>query len=167
MQAFSDLEIPQRTVRCDCVLHPGETHVVVGADRHARRIESLIYDAGTLLPSRNDAILYAEVRRWSYKPNWWLWIEGGSHDGWSATLYLRALARVPNSYDPSTVIEISAKYAVPHALREDPLEHIASGHFAIWFMDSIRSMEDHEMREWLKRDGVLHDDPHATEKARG
>jgi hypothetical protein len=130
-------------------------------DRHARRIELMIDEAGAVLRG-NDAILHAELRRWTYKPNWWLWIERGSHGGYEAGVNLRAIARVPNSYDPSTVIEITAKYAVPYYFGEEPQRVIESGEFAAWLADTVLVMERHEMREWLKRDGVLHDDPHAT-----
>jgi hypothetical protein len=168
MQAFSDLEIPQRTVTCDCVLHPGDSHTVVGVDRRTGRIERDIENACRFL-SPKGLLLQDEIRRWSYKPETWFWIEQLSlvHDAFMAfdsQFALRVISVVPDSYNPGRKIEVVGKHAVPMWIADDPRRAIEAGELGHWLQDTLMEMERHEMREWLKRDGVLHDDPHRTDR---
>lgn len=62
------------------------------------------------------------------------------------------------SYDPDRVIKVrSAQHLPARYLYRD------SEAFATWLQRALFQIEEHESREWLRRDGAIYDDPHAKQ----
>ncbi len=102
-------------------------------------------------------MMRAELARWSYKPGWSMTIE--SDRAGLATLVVRA-----NVYDrdrPSQLVTIESRGPVPDHLDRLVADTDADADvFGVWLQARLFDVERHESREWLRRDGVIFDDPH-------
>lgn len=99
--------------------------------------------------------LRAQLARFSYRPGWSLTIVPGAtyfEDGRIVVDYGAA-----DSRDPSRTVPVRISFAVPLGLIGLRDEEV----FARWLQGVLFEAERHESREWLRRDGVLFDDPHA------
>ena len=107
--------------------------------------------------------LFAKIQ---YKPNFEITYSNTSHfDHDSITIKMW----VPDSRDPNNHVPTT------HSARKVPLipvtatfvleqwhgEQYAKG----WLRSVLRQLEDHELDEWLRCDGVLMNDPHADQAA--
>lgn len=98
------------------------------------------------------------VKKYTYKPGWFFQVQEPVH----GTLYehpetiaiLLLNAYVPNSEDPEEMIGTTATCRV----KGDEIEELDDLDGLI--SDFIMTRERHEMREWLKFDGVWVDYPH-------
>lgn len=117
--------------------------------------------------------LYDEVERWTYKPGWKLWIEysdvGDPFSGPPKHLVkLRVKFKALDSRGSGSMAPVEGTYAVPMAygntIGGGLLTEEEMGWFRHWLVDMLLETERHELREWLRRDGELHDDPHRTDK---
>jgi len=103
--------------------------------------------------------LQGQLDRYSYRPRWsWLIVRGEDP-------YLGPLANVwqvritfwtTDAYNPEREVEIISVQAVPPFVVTERDPEL----FKRWFQTVIFDAEMHESREWLRRDGLLVDDPH-------
>lgn len=101
--------------------------------------------------------LQNELARWGYKPGWRLEIVSDPvAPGWHRyALLVRYDA--DDSRSPGRKIQIASRQQLPG-------EHIRdSEEFARVLRQIVLDIEEHEMREWLHRDGQIFDDPHKAE----
>lgn len=106
--------------------------------------------------------LQRELARYTYRPGWTLTIAqtGPPYtlSTYGLTTYaLRAQFTAPDTYQPERTIQLSAIRQVDPMLMRD------SETFARWLQHVLMDMECHESREWLRRDGVIYDNPHAKQ----
>lgn len=96
--------------------------------------------------------LEKQMDRFSYKPGWW----------WRVTESCSVIVNMSTEdvYNPGRQVTVSGGFDAGY-LREGDEDM-----FAYLFAKHIRGLEDHESREWLKRDGVVYDDPHKADSAR-
>jgi hypothetical protein len=102
--------------------------------------------------------LRVELARFTYKPGWVLAFEPPPEDGGRPSLVVDFV--VQDSYHPGREIPIHSRRQVPEHFTELP-EWQRPEVFARWLGESLRRVEEHESREWLRRDGQVFDDPHA------
>lgn len=95
----------------------------------------------------------AQLARFTYKPGWTFTIG----PGFGAGLQLRIVVECEDTYHPGEKVKIGKAIALP------PFVHGDEAGFAHLLAREIQDMEAHESREWLKRDGVVFDNPHANE----
>lgn len=100
------------------------------------------------------AWLRSELSRFTYRPGWRLSIEPEA-----SGFVLLVSARVPDVYHPGREVRLGLKGPVAEYL--DPKLPRAEEEFGRWLAHELLEMERHESREWLRRDGVPFDDPHA------
>lgn len=108
-------------------------------------------DSITWSAPRHDLSWFREqLRRYTYKPGWRFHVDGALF-GWTA--YLVGIMSVEDTYNPGRTVEVSATYPL-YAL--DHNEDV----FGRCVEALIAKMELHEAQEWLRRDGVIYNDPH-------
>lgn len=98
--------------------------------------------------------LAERLARYSYKPGWAFTV--GEHEGAPA---LVVLARVPDARgDKESFLLRGAKKLPPgvDTFTDDQLTRLVDA--------LLKSMDDHERAEWLRRDGQLINDPHGEAK---
>lgn len=94
--------------------------------------------------------LSSRIARYSYKPGWAFLI--GEQDGKPA---LVALARVPDARGEKESFLLRGAKKLPAGVEDYTDDQLSS------FVDALlKRMDDHERAEWLRRDGVLVNDPH-------
>ena len=109
--------------------------------------------------------LHDELKLWAYKPGWTMRLieaertDRISYAGHNAEATLEIVAMVPDSYHPSRVIPVKGHIPVPFYFSYGDPQHQTES-FGHWLMCGIEDMERHELREWLRRNGELYDDPH-------
>ena len=143
----------------------------------------------------DQAWLVGEVKRYSYKPGCQMWVTPPEVSGNNWMLHLqmrvpdsrssiqrpvddiqvyyrteyedsvfddRLLSRLRDSgYDKAgPTITVQGRYAIPRFFQGEREQ------FRIWLTHTLMALEEHEMREWLRYDGELVDDPHAPEARR-
>lgn len=91
--------------------------------------------------------LAERLARYSYKP------------GWRLDLCLRIRATVPDSRNPGQTTPIQSIVDLPEGI-EDWSDDKLDG----WLEKRFIFVESHEVREWLRRDGLLVNDPHGEAK---
>lgn len=93
--------------------------------------------------------LQAIVGRVTYKAGWIIEVYDGHFEG----QHLVVAAQVIDAYDPTHLVTLDVHSMLPPMRDEQQfMDHLA------WRLGRI---EIHEMREWLKLDGVPPFDPHA------
>lgn len=99
--------------------------------------------------SATDVVSYLE--RVTYKPGWKIKAYQGSFEG----IHIVIQAEVIDSYHPESTVPLDIHSVLPpmHSLKE----------FVVWLSWRLGRIENHEMREWLKEDGVAIFDPHSDE----
>ncbi len=105
-----------------------------------------------------------EIKRYRYKPG--VTLEVLPTVGHALPPVLRVTAEVQDSRAPEGRFSASGPVKVAF---QRPLPDWAADYpnqFPRWIMSILREFEDHEMREWLRRDGELVDDPHASDPVR-
>jgi hypothetical protein len=122
----------------------------------------------TTSPTLTYDMLRDELAHWTFLPGWRFGLrvlEPATFGGYlriiddepAAALVIHS--RVPDTHNPDEPIDIQACYPMP------PLEHWQHGgleRFRLWLRDMVHDRMRHEADEWLKRDGVMVYDPHAT-----
>lgn len=116
--------------------------------------------------------LYDEVERWTYKPGWRMWIEYRpiAINMYSSTVdnvRLRIEFDAVDSRGSGVVMPIGGSHAPPmfgYILEDGTLTEQEIEYFRRWLVDTLMEAERHELREWLRFDGELYDDPHRTDK---
>lgn len=93
------------------------------------------------------------LARVRYRPGWTFTLYQGDFEG----PHLRIRADVENSYRPGQTVALDIHSPVPLAV-------IADGPALLRYLAwRLQIVESHEMREWLKLDGVVVFDPHAPD----
>jgi len=95
-----------------------------------------------------------QLARFSYRPGWRLSINPGMSLWASGTLIVRYTA--PDSHHPERNIPITFQAALPPGEVFGGREEL----FAEWLQSTLLDLEQHESREWLRRDGEIYDNPH-------
>lgn len=98
--------------------------------------------------------LRAELARFSYRPGWELTINASGDLTYGAIAVLTIRYEPEDSRHPGCTVPVAARRTVPASV----LDHEAA--FALWLQSALFDVELHESREWLRRDGVLVEDPH-------
>lgn len=98
-----------------------------------------------------------QLDRFTYRPGWTLAMEGRTAFAGMWEGRLEVSFRPADSRDPSRTTEVSANFQLPYYV----LDNRDEGLFAEWLQRCLMEAERHESREWLRRDGVIYDDPHA------
>jgi hypothetical protein len=105
--------------------------------------------------------LRQQLSRYSYRPTWTFEVEYMPDPlAWVDRYSILTRFKVMNSYPPHQEIEIKSLEPVPSFV----IEHHDAEAFKRWFPVMIWYVEQHESKEWLRRDGELVDDPHKQEK---
>lgn len=105
------------------------------------------------------AWLQQQLSRFAYKPGWSLAIGPAQATAGYGQYSLSVFFFAPDACHPEREIKIGGSYRVPFYLGESRDE----AHFARWLASVLMEIEHHEQREWLRRDGVTYDDPHASQ----
>jgi hypothetical protein len=66
--------------------------------------------------------------------------------------------RVHDTHNPEHTIPLRVTIPIPLPLDEQDPEA-----FAHWLQHTLYSIEEHESREWLRRDGAIYDNPHSED----
>jgi hypothetical protein len=96
--------------------------------------------------------LQRELARWEYKPGWRLRIVPDPGPWETGILSVRY--ETPDSRNPLRTIAIGGSEIVSLSVVEGMVP------FGVWLESALMRMEEHELREWLRVDGELYDDPH-------
>ena len=98
-----------------------------------------------------DAWVDQQLCRFRYKPGWRCVAESSSQ----GTL-LRTIMETEDTYNPGRTVKITGVQQIPYYVVEarDPDQ------FAQWLLHVLISLEEHEAREWFRRDGEIFDNPH-------
>lgn len=101
------------------------------------------------------AWLQHELARFTYRPGWVLSIEGPDiGPGWG--FFLRISYPAADAYHPERMITARSVRPVPGLLGPK----FGSEGFGRWLAHELMEVERHESREWLRREGLVFDDPH-------
>lgn len=105
------------------------------------------------------AWLRAQLVRFTYRPGWRLAIDAPYSivNDWIGDPRLVVEYVAPDSQQPDRTIPLQLTMLIPSEIgwaRDETL-------FAAWLARSLLLAEEHESREWLRRDGQICDDPHA------
>jgi len=105
--------------------------------------------------------LRQQLARYTYRPGWTMEIERGLPLGMSIVFDHRICVAycAPDSRNPDRDMPVQGKFSVPCYVTDQRDEKA----FAEWLQRTLFEVERHESREWLRRDGQIHDDPHADE----
>jgi hypothetical protein len=105
-----------------------------------------------------------QLKRFTYRPKWYV-TAADRHYGSSPDIFspfnmtdveVRVWFEAEDSRHPHETVKVGDRRHVPSYVLEERNEEL----FAQWFQRWIISMEEHESREWLRRDGKIYDDPH-------
>lgn len=101
------------------------------------------------------AWLRAELARYTYKPGFtFAIVPSDLTDMYGAEWALRLTVDVEDTYHPGRRTQVCSQHVLWNA------EHMDEHSFARQLAHLIQDFEVHEAREWLKRDGVIWDNPH-------
>lgn len=123
-------EVEQRLPALDFNMFPGAMHGSSG--------ESFVW-------------FEAQLKRFTYKPGFKMRVQPNL--GFMGPCILLTM-KVEDTYHPGVFVEV---------MKPCPLEGVPAGNeqiFAQWLAGQLQELEIHESREWLKRDGVIYDNPH-------
>jgi hypothetical protein len=98
-----------------------------------------------------DAWLAVELARYTYKPGWSLQVEQSGTIQCIVVRYTALDSRAAQFARRD--IALTVRLYVPPFI-----EH--GDEFAMWLLMALTSIEEHEAREWLRRDGEIYADPH-------
>ena len=109
-------------------------------------------------------ILQEVIDSLTYKPGWRFWVKRRPFDvpHWPDDVILHMEFDAPDANEPERMTIIGRDLLLPQALA-----YIIDGAregIIRWIMLSIRDMEIHESKEWLRIAGVRLDNPHETPK---
>lgn len=93
-----------------------------------------------------------QLARFTYKPGWKFEVRNSDIP---PAAYVAISFEAEDTYNPGKIVNPGMGaylYEVPDT--ED--------RFAAWLASKVKAMEVHESREWLRRDGQMWDDPHAS-----
>lgn len=115
-----------------------------------------LYRPDPLRPCGNSW-LDRQLHRFRYKPQFHCAV--AEMDTWAAargTYNLRIWFRTEDTYNPGRTVKIAGIHAIPPFIlhRQDEDE------FARWLLNTLVGLEEHEAREWFRRDGEIFDNPH-------
>lgn len=103
----------------------------------------------------ND-IYWAEeqLKRFTYKPGWTLTMVDPT--GPFGDPFVRIVFYTEDTYRPGRQIPVTSQQPLPAPwiIRRD------EDKFARYLQDALFKVERHESQEWLRRDGVIFDNPH-------
>lgn len=102
--------------------------------------------------------LRKELARFTYRPGWTLTIDGSGNLGFGGVTILTVAYEAPDARGPDQPIRVVARRSIPE-YAVDPAS-MDDNYFAFWLQSVLFDVELHESREWLRRDGVLYEDPH-------
>jgi hypothetical protein len=103
--------------------------------------------------------LQSQLDRYSYRSGWtWELLYDASF--WAPAFSVKIDFQVPDAYQPEQEVQIVSGQAIPPWVVTERDPEL----FKRWFQTVIFNTEMHESREWLRRDGVLVDDPHRDSK---
>src|SRR5579862_7724811 len=92
------------------------------------------------------------IAKLTYKPGWkFRQVRGGLYNYDQLVI----LAQVQNSHDPEQIVEFTMMRVIPVFLTGET--------FLPWVTMVIAEAEYHELREFLRYDGALVDDPHKAD----
>lgn len=98
-----------------------------------------------------------ELGLFTYKPGWNFRITGAAPErSHLYGPYLELTAEVEDTYNPGKRVVVGAS----HSLATMGVHHRDPNMFGRMLGQYVQSAEIHESREWLKRGGVIFDDPH-------
>lgn len=98
-----------------------------------------------------------QLHRFRYKPQFHCAV--AETDPWAAargTYNLRIWFRTEDTYNPGRTLTITGIHMVPPYF----LDRRDADEFAQWLLHTLCSLEEHEAREWFRRDGEIFDNPH-------
>lgn len=99
--------------------------------------------------------LRAELARFTYRAGWNLTIDGSGNPRYGGVFTLTVDYETPDAHHPDRPVRVVARRTVPD------LAIMVEDSFTVWLQSVLFDVELHESREWLRRDGVLVQDPHA------
>ncbi|WEV84108.1 hypothetical protein N855_gp64 [Mycobacterium phage Muddy] len=115
------------------------------------------WEASVVDPSSDDYnAVKALTDRIQYKVDWWFNVELNYMLGYTALKIISA--PVIDSYHPERGVQARVEMLHPVPVG---FATWSEKRQVCWFKECIRSMEHHEMDEWLKIDGVMIHDPHS------
>lgn len=94
-----------------------------------------------------------QITRYSYKPGWEMTFNPGYYPGDGKVMLI---FETEDTYHPGHLCKVGK--AVPMRMIPDMTD---DDEFGRWLANELVTMEIHEQREWLRRDGKLFDNPHA------
>jgi hypothetical protein len=106
-----------------------------------------------------DAWLAVELARYTYKPGWSLQAESSVLGPCIMVRYTAPDSRAAQFKRRD--LALAVRLDVPPFVHPD-----RGGDFAMWLLMALTTVEEHEAREWLRRDGEIYADPH-EQAARG
>lgn len=96
----------------------------------------------------------AHLERITYLPGWTLAVRDGRHEGQHLTIG----AVLPDAYHQGDLVTLDVHSALPPMRDLEALEE--------WLLWRLCRLQSHEVREWLRLDGVPVSDPHAPQADR-
>lgn len=119
--------------------------------------------AGWLVVDRREPLtwLQNQLARYTYKPGYQMFIDTTGELSYAEAMLggdmvFRVSFDAPDSRDPSRTIPLVFSCVFHSAMFDSRDEN----EFASWLQRTLDRMERHESQEWLRRDGVIYDDPH-------
>lgn len=97
------------------------------------------------------------VRRFTYKPN--VELKPRAMDG---ELFLWLVVSTPDSNDPGKVINVTHN----NSITKEHFSRMGFEEFTTWIRSCVRTMEAHEMDEFLRVDGRMIKNPHDEDERR-
>ena len=110
--------------------------------------------------STDSEWLQSQLDRYTYRSGWAWTLHGQSDNYWSATFTVEITFSAVDAHDPSSNCVIFSRQAIPPFVMQERDPEL----FKRWFQTTIFNVEMHESREWLRRDGVLVEDPHKDQQ---
>lgn len=102
--------------------------------------------------------LRKELARYTYRPGWELTLDESGNLGFGGVTILTVAYEAPDARNPDQTIKVVARRTVPEFALDPELD--GDNFFPVWLQSVLFDVELHESREWLRRDGVLYEDPH-------
>lgn len=97
--------------------------------------------------------VWEQLDRCSYKPGWSLY---AGLDGMVQKPYVMATFDAPDARGGNKSVNVGSRSNPP----DDVVKSRSESGFMIWLHQFLLNMEQHELQEWLRRDGKLWNDPH-------
>lgn len=99
-----------------------------------------------------------QLKRFTYKPGWRMQLDPPleSLAEFDPDAILSIRFKTEDTYNPGRTVEIGMNQRIPMGMLSKRNEDL----FARYLLDAIFKAERHEAQEWLKRDGVIFDNPH-------